>query len=109
MHIPAFPFSITDLAAVEPEIHHGVTGNASWHIMHRGDTRIRLVRYSANYLADHWCNKGHFIYCIEGSMITALQDGRRFTLNAGEVYTVGDNADAHRSFSESGCLLFIVD
>ena len=28
--------------------------------------RIRLVEYSAGYLADHWCQKGHIVHCLEG-------------------------------------------
>jgi quercetin dioxygenase-like cupin family protein len=74
-----------------------------------GDIRIRMVEYSANYLADHWCSKGHIIFCIEGAMETELQDGRKFLLEKGMTYYVGDNCEAHRSASVKGCKLFIVD
>jgi hypothetical protein len=109
MQLSPFPFSLTDFRDVEPEVHPGITGIAEWRILTRDDIRIRLVRYSENYLADHWCSKGHIIFCAEGEMITELKDGRKFLLKKGMVYTVGDNSDAHRSFSENGCALFIVD
>ena len=73
------------------------------------DIRIRMLEYSAGYVADHWCRKGHIIYCVDGSMVTELEDGRKFELNKGMMYTVGDDSDAHRTSSEVGCTLFIVD
>jgi quercetin dioxygenase-like cupin family protein len=109
MQLSSFPFSITDFSEVEPEMHQGITGNAEWRTITRDDIRIRLVKYSENYLADHWCSKGHIIYCVEGEMTTELEDGKTFVLQKGMIYTVGDNSDAHRSFSEKGCTLFIVD
>lgn len=109
MKLSPFPFSITDFSDVTPEIHNGITGTAEWRIIRRDDIRIRQVKYSPGYLADHWCSKGHIIYCIEGSMETELKDGRKYTLEQGQLYTVGDESDAHRSYSAGGCTLFIVD
>jgi quercetin dioxygenase-like cupin family protein len=109
MKLSPFPFSITDFDCVEPEIKNGVTGTAEWRVLMKDNIRIRLVKYSAKYFADHWCSKGHIIYCIEGEMTTELQDGRKFNLKKGQVYSVGDNIDTHRSYTEEGCTLFIVD
>lgn len=109
MELSPFPFSITDFTDVRPEVHAGVTGTAEWRCLYRDNVRIRLVTYSAEYLADHWCSKGHIIFCVSGEMETTLEDGRCFTLRQGQVYTVGDNSDAHRSYSREGCVLFIVD
>lgn len=109
MKLAPFPFSITDFNSIEPELHQGITGSAEWRIIHREDVRIRLVIYSANFLADHWCNKGHIIFCVEGEMETEIEDGRKFLLKKGMLYTVGDDSDAHRSYSAEGCTLFIVD
>ncbi|MBS1682818.1 MAG: DHCW motif cupin fold protein [Bacteroidetes bacterium] len=102
-------FSATDWNQIDPERHKGTTGFANWKIQHHGEVRLRMVEYSANYLADHWCNKGHFIFCIEGSMITELSDGRKFELKKGMTYQVGDHAESHRTYSESGVKLFVVD
>lgn len=109
MHLSAFPFSLTDFETIAPEVHQGITGFAEWRIQYRDEVRIRLVTYSKNYLADHWCSKGHIIFCVEGTMETELQNGEKYILSKGLMYTVGDNSDAHRTFSENGCILFIVD
>ncbi|ESS49240.1 hypothetical protein L665_01792 [Ralstonia solanacearum SD54] len=46
---------------------------------------------------------------MEGALETTLEDGRKFVLTAGMSYQVGDNAEAHRSYTLSGARLFIVD
>ncbi|MBX9783942.1 MAG: DHCW motif cupin fold protein [Chitinophagaceae bacterium] len=71
--------------------------------------RIRRVIYSAGYIADHWCTKGHVLLCTEGEMDTELQDGRILKLSKGMFYVVGDDCEAHRSTTKEGCELFIVD
>jgi hypothetical protein len=68
-----------------------------------------MVEYSPGYLADHWCNKGHILLCLEGELHTELPDGRRFSLTPGMSYQVADNAEPHRSFTAAGARLFIVD
>ena len=70
---------------------------------------MRLVEYSPGYLADHWCRKGHVLLCLEGELVTELEDGRVFTLKAGMSYQVADEAEAHRSSTVSGARLFLVD
>ena len=109
MQIKPFPFQTPDWSGIATEEHRGTTGTSYWKIFQMGDIRIRMVEYSANYQADHWCNKGHIIYCISGEMITMLEDGREFILSEGMTYHVGDNSDAHSSKSKDGCVLFIVD
>jgi len=66
-----------------------------------------MVEYSAGYKADHWCHKGHVLLCIE--LHTELEDGQVFVLKPGMSYQVADHAEAHRSFTETGARLFIVD
>ena len=109
MEIKSFSFQTLDWSNVVSEEHKGTTGIAWWKIFNMGDIRIRMVSYSANYFANHWCQKGHIIYCISGDMITELEDGREFILSQGVTYQVGDNSNAHRSRSANGCSLFIVD
>ena len=109
MKIDKSPFLLTDWDNIEIKERNGVTGKSTSKITFLGETRIRLVEYSANYLADHWCNKGHVIYCIEGEMQTRLEDGRVFTLTKGMTFQVGDDTEAHRSSTEKGCKLLIVD
>jgi hypothetical protein len=109
MKIASFPFQTIDWSLLPREEHKGETGTAYWQIQMVNDIRIRKVEYSAGYKADHWCSKGHVIFCQEGGMNTELDDGRIMKLDAGMCYFVGDNNEAHRSFTESGCKLFIVD
>lgn len=68
-----------------------------------------MVEYSAGYLADHWCSKGHVLLCLQGELETTLQDGRRFVLRPGMSYQVADDAQAHQSRTREGAVLFIVD
>ncbi|MCS3515419.1 DHCW motif cupin fold protein [Pseudomonas grimontii] len=109
MELTTVPFGITDWSTVEPELHPGVTGSASWRTCHFGTTRVRRVDYSPGYLADHWCTRGHVLLCLEGELHTELEDGRQFTLTAGMSYQVGNDMEGHRSSTATGAKLFIVD
>ena len=109
MHISPFSFEIIDWKNIVPEIHEGESGTAAWQVLRIGEVRVRRLEYSAGYKADHWCTKGHIIYCVSGEMHTELEDGRILKLDEGKTYIVGDNCEAHRSFTENGCVLFVVD
>jgi len=110
MKIPTLPFTLTDWSKVAPTEHPGETGMAYWRTLNIGDLRVRMVEYSAGYLADHWCDRGHVLYVLEGELTTELQDGRSYTLTPGMSYQVSDNGDAaHRSTTKDGATLFIVD
>ena len=109
MQMSGIPFGTTDWSAVERTEHKGETGAAFWRTKHFGNIRVRMVEYMPGYLADHWCVKGHVLLCTEGELHTELEDGRKFTLKPGMSYQVGDNAEPHRSYTEVGAKLFIVD
>ena len=110
MKIPMLPFTVTDWDKVEPTIHQGETGHASWRTFTVGDLRVRLVEYTPGYLADHWCDRGHVLYVVDGELVSELRDGRCFKLKAGMSYQVSDFGDAaHRSYTATGATLFIVD
>lgn len=109
MNINDLPFGITDWLKVERTEHAGETGTAYWKTKQFGDIRVRMVEYSAGYLADHWCSKGHILFCLEGELDTELDDGKTFTLTPGMSYQVADNAEAHRSSTAIGAKLFVVD
>ncbi len=110
MKIPELPFTVTAWDGIEPTTHPGETGHALWRSLDLGDIRIRSVEYSPGYLADHWCDRGHILYVLEGELDTELKDGRRFTLKPGMSYQVSDFGDApHRSSTRTGAKLFIVD
>ena len=73
-------------------------GEAIWRTLDIGDLRVRMVEYTPGYLADHWCDRGHVLYVLEGELDTELRDGRTFKLTPGMSYQVSDHGDAaHRS------------
>jgi hypothetical protein len=109
MQITDIPFGTTDWSVVPETTHAGVTGIARWRTREFGRIRVRMVEYSAGYLADHWCTKGHVLLCLAGELHTELADGRSFVLRPGMSYQVADGAEPHRSRTQDGAKLFIVD
>lgn len=113
MQMSGFPVELTDWSTIEAERFEGEQGYALWRTRFFGEgtsrIRVRMVEYSAGYISDHWCSKGHVILCLEGGMDTHLNDGRILKLRAGMSYQVADNAEAHASRTETGAKLFIVD
>jgi hypothetical protein len=110
LKIPKLPFTATDWSSVPATEHPGTTGMATWRTLEIGDMRVRVVDYSPGYLADHWCDRGHILYVVEGELDTELKDGRSFKLTAGMSYQVSDFGDApHRSSTRTGAKLFVVD
>ncbi|MCZ8216832.1 MAG: DHCW motif cupin fold protein, partial [Cyclobacteriaceae bacterium] len=87
----------------------GQTGTSFWQTVQFEGLRIRIVEYSANYKADHWCEKGHVVYCLAGEFESELQNGKSFTLSQGMSYVVSDELSSHRSISANGVKLLIVD
>ena len=109
MNLNNIPFGITNWTEIKTEQHAGEHRHALWRTQQFDNIRVRIVEYSAGYLADHWCLKGHILLCLEGELHTELEDGRSFTLTAGMSYQVADHAEAHRSSTTTGAKLFIVD
>ena len=109
MQMRDIPFSTTDWNSVERTEHAGETGVAYWRTRQFSEVRVRMVDYSAGYFANHWCKKGHILLCLTGELETELEDGRKFRLTPGMTYQVADEAEAHRSYTNIGASLFIVD
>ncbi len=109
MNISKLPFCTVNGSDITPTEHQGETGMALWRTQQFGPIRVRMVEYNPGYLADHWCVKGHMLLCLEGKLDTELEDGRRFTLEPGQSYHVADNAEPHRSSTQTGAKLYIVD
>ena len=110
MKIAEQAFTAVDWDSIEPTRHEGEQGFALWRTMNVGDMRIRRVDYSPGYVADHWCDRGHVLFVLEGELISELRDGRRSVIGSGHGYVVSDFGDApHRSISPAGAKLFIVD
>jgi len=103
------PFQKIDWTTIEKIEYKGETGVAYWQTIQFGGLRIRLVEYSSGYLADHWCQKGHVVHCLEGEFISELKTGDKVKLSKGESYVVSDELSSHRSVSKKGVRLLIID
>ena len=102
-------FHTTDWNSIATSEHAGESGRALWRTLQYEGFRIRIVEYSKEYKADHWCKAGHLVYCLEGEMTSELSDGRTFTLSKGMSYLVSDHVSMHKSYSKDGVKLLIVD
>jgi len=109
MQIESVPFATTDWSLVPETAHPGETGTAYWRTLEVGNIRVRMVRYSPGYLADHWCSRGHVLLVLTGELITELKDGTRHVMGPGMSYQVASDQTPHRSQSPNGATLFIVD
>ena len=103
------PFQTIDWSAIAPTEHLGTEGVAWWHTIQFPGLRIRMVEYSAGYLADHWCQKGHIVHCLEGEFESEMEDGSHFLLRTGMTYVVSDDLSSHRSKTIHGVKLLIID
>jgi hypothetical protein len=110
MEILQVPFTSINWDEIPRTKHQGETGFATWRTVESGNIRVRLVEYSPGYLADHWCARGHVIHVLSGEMESELKDGSKSFMKAGMSYMMSDDSlNPHRSFTESGVKLFIVD
>jgi quercetin dioxygenase-like cupin family protein len=109
MRIEGVPFSTPDWSEVAATEHRGETGVAMWRTVEAGNVRVRMVEYSPDYLADHWCERGHVLLVLEGELVTELENGESHVLRAGQSYQVAEGAAPHRSRTTGGAKLFIVD
>ncbi len=103
------PFQVIDWKLIPKVEHRGKSGVASWQTLQFNGLRIRIVEYSIGYLADHWCQKGHIVHCLEGEFISELRTGEKFILSKGMSYVVSDELSSHRSITENGVKLMIID
>ena len=103
------PFQNIDWSSIDKVEYKGETGVAFWQTLQLPGLRIRLVEYSAGYLADHWCRKGHVVHCLRGEFVSEMETGEKVRLGKNDTYVVSDEASSHRSCSKDGALLLIID
>jgi hypothetical protein len=109
MNCKNIPFQTIDWVQVPKTEHKGESGVAYWQTLQFDGLRIRIVEYSAGYVADHWCEKGHIVHCLEGEVVNEQKNGARSTLTAGMSYVVSDELSSHRSVTANGVKLMIID
>ena len=90
------PSSMTDWSTLPSSEHPGESGRATAQAnpgeppcarASFGGIQLRMVEYSASYVGDHWCHKGHLTFVVSGQMVIEHEDGRSLTLPAGTVIT----------------------
>ena len=105
----AIPFQTIDWTSIEKVEYKGQEGTSFWQTIQIGGLRIRKVTYLPGYIADHWCQKGHIVHCLEGSFVSELSTGEEIYLTKDQSYVVSDGLSSHRSYSKEGVLIFIID
>lgn len=103
------PFQIIDWDKVPSTEKSGETGTVRSKTLQFDNIRVRIVEYSAGYKADHWCQKGHIIHCLDGEMVSELEDGSKNVFSKGMTYIVSDDLSSHRSTTANGVKLLIID
>ena len=103
------PFQNIDWTEVPKTEHKGETGVAYWQTKQFQGLRIRIVEYSKGYIADHWCEKGHIVHCLEGDFISELNNGDKPILTKGMTFVVSDELSSHRVITKNGVKLLIID
>jgi hypothetical protein len=103
------PFQTIDWTAIPKVEYKGEMGTAFWQTFQCPGLRIRIVEYSKGYIADHWCQKGHIVHCLDGEFVSEIQDGKKFILTKGSTYVVSDGLSSHRLISKNGVKLMIID
>ncbi len=103
------PFQTIDWSAIPKVEYKGEAGTAYWQTVLLDGLRVRIVEYSKGYIADHWCQKGHIVYCLEGEFMNELENGKAQVISKGMSYIVSDNLSSHRSSTNTGAKLLIID
>lgn len=105
----SFEFQAIDWQSIPSVEYPGDPGKAYWRTVQLPGLRIRIVEYSPGYVADHWCRKGHIVHCLVGEFTSEMEGGGAFTLKKGMTYVVSDELSSHRSVTEKGATLLIID
>jgi len=109
MMLEGVPFAAIEWNSIPVEELPGEKGVARSRTHQSREFRVRMVEYSAGYVADHWCTKGHIVLRLRGEFLSRHKDGSTRSIRAGMSYIVGEAKVPHRSSSEGGATLFIVD
>ena len=105
----SIPLILTDWDTIPKIMFKGEKGVSYWRTIILGGIRMRIVDYSKDFIADHWCEKGHIVYCTEGEITIKLKDGKLNPLKIGMSFILSDDADSHLVLSEKGAKVFIID
>jgi quercetin dioxygenase-like cupin family protein len=110
MKLRNLPTGVIDWSLIRAVLQTGETGTATARTCNLGKITLRLVAYSSGFKADHWCNKGHIVHVISGTLVIEHEDETRTELSTGKSWHAPDDAKSpHRVLCEAGATVFIVD
>jgi hypothetical protein len=110
MKLPDLPADTTDWLQLPASTIPGGAGSATARTRQLGEIKLRLVDYNRDYVADHWCSKGHIVLIVNGTLVIEYSDGSRHSLVAGMSWHVGDDVGPpHRVMCEAGARVLIID
>ncbi len=109
MNSAGYAYQAIDWDSVPRTEHKGDPGMSYWRTLQLPGLRVRVVEYSPGYVADHWCQKGHIVHCLEGEFVSEEESGEKTVMTKGMTYVVSDGLSSHRSRTERGATLLIVD
>ena len=110
MKIKNVPFSITNWKEVKPVEYKGESGTSFWRTFESGNIRVRVVEYSPGFISDHYCNRGHILQVLKGTLFIKLKDEQVFRLDQGMSFHVEDDeTNPHLAYTVIGAKVFIVD
>ncbi|MGB9233618.1 MAG: DHCW motif cupin fold protein [Terriglobales bacterium] len=110
MKLDTLPIGTTDWSLITPSVQQGGLGTATKRIRQFGDIKIRLIEFSANFVSDQWCHKGHIVFVVAGGVTIVHQNGQTYPLSLGGTYHVSDDFESpHRLESQNGATIFVVD
>src|SRR5271154_467070 len=81
MKLDNLPIGITDWSLVTPSVQQGGLGTATKRIRQFGDIKIRFIEFSANFVSDQWCHKGHIVFVVAGGVTVVHQNGHTYPLS----------------------------
>lgn len=87
----------------------GITGFVISKTVEFQSFKIRQLHLSANYEADHWCEKGHIIHVIDGELIIEYNDQTTITISKENSLILGDNISFHKAKTEIETQVLIID
>lgn len=104
------PFTVVSFDKLPSHLLEGEEGSSTFCEENLAGARIRLVEYSPGYVADHWCELGHFGYMLSGNLVVELRGKTGFNLNAGQAFLVSTEGDApHRVSTVAGARMLLLD
>lgn len=109
MNIEKYAPIMINWIEIPSEKYNGASGFSIVKSIKMGNIQIRQVEYSENYLADHWCEKGHIILVTEGQLLVEHLDNSKQVVECGMTYLVGDQSLSHRASTIIATKVFIVD